>query len=58
MWFMARGKGRERERSATPPSLETLREEHRRLAGEIEPAAPDDPGSTTSTGSASAGTRP
>jgi hypothetical protein len=36
MWFMARGMGSKREQSATPPSLETLREEHRRLAGEIE----------------------
>lgn len=34
MWFMGRGMRPKRE--ATPPSLETLREEHRRLGGEIE----------------------
>jgi hypothetical protein len=36
MWFMARGMGGKRDQSATPPSLEALREEHRRLGGEIE----------------------
>ena len=36
MWFMARGMGGKREQRATPPSLETLREEHRRMGDEIE----------------------
>jgi hypothetical protein len=36
MWFMTRGMRSRPEQGATPPSLETLREEHRRLGGEIE----------------------
>jgi hypothetical protein len=36
MWFMARGMRPKIEETVTPPSLETLREEHRRLGGEIE----------------------
>ncbi len=36
MWFMARGMRPKKEQPAMPPSLETLREEHRRLGGEIE----------------------
>ncbi len=36
MWFMARGMRGNRDEPATPPSLETLREEHRRLGTEIE----------------------
>jgi hypothetical protein len=36
MWFMARGMGRNREQATTSPSLDTLREEHRRHASEIE----------------------
>jgi hypothetical protein len=36
MWFMARGMREKRDGSTPPPSLETLREEHRRLGGEID----------------------
>jgi hypothetical protein len=36
MWFMARGMSGQRKHEATPASLETLREEHRRLGDEIE----------------------
>ncbi len=38
MWFMAKGSRRQRhtETGATPPSLEALREERRRVEAEIE----------------------
>jgi hypothetical protein len=36
MWFMARGMRPKEERPTMPPSLDALREEHRRLGDEIE----------------------
>jgi hypothetical protein len=36
MWFMGRGIRPKRDEPETPPSLEALREEHRRLGDEIE----------------------
>jgi hypothetical protein len=36
MWFMGRGMASGRKEPKTPPSLETLREEHRRLGSDIE----------------------
>jgi hypothetical protein len=36
MWFMARGMRSQEEQPTVPPSLEALREEHRRLGEEIE----------------------
>lgn len=36
MWFMARGMRTKLDERAVAPSLESLREEHRRLGGEIE----------------------
>jgi hypothetical protein len=42
MWFMARGMRPKNERPVSPPSLETLREEHRRLGDEIERLQEDD----------------
>lgn len=36
MWFMGRGMRPKKDEPDTPASLETLREEHRRLGDEIE----------------------
>jgi hypothetical protein len=42
MWFMGRGMRRKNTEPTTPPSLETLREEHRRLGDEIDRLEHDD----------------
>lgn len=42
MWFMARGMRPKNDQTVTPASLETLREEHRRLGDEIERLQDDD----------------
>jgi hypothetical protein len=47
MWFMGRGMRRKPEDSAPPPSLDALRNEHRRLSSEIERLQDED--SLTST---------